>query len=112
MTDAELEVLGRTWAAAQTPARVPFKHKPDDYMWMKQHLEADSVVEYRLDSVIYGLVEREFYPTESAAYIALGAAIERGRKLFGCECSSETVDESWSHRQSGEWGSIPPEAPK
>lgn len=70
------EELGRKWAAQQTPPRVPTK---SDGYWSWRM--GDSL-ETRLPSPVTILLLGTVYDSEAIAYSNLGAAIERGQKLF------------------------------
>lgn len=86
MTDAEAEALGREWAAkrGRVPAVVSHKRRGSEWHWESYRMFADIHTAAELPDVVYSMLPQgpRAYPTDAAAYAALGRAIAAGREVF------------------------------
>lgn len=87
MTDTEAEKIGREWAAKRGRVPLPITHKRRGVEWhwgmSSPYNSGDDGPETLSDSV-YDLLPQgpRAYPTEAAAYSALGRAVVRGREVL------------------------------
>lgn len=85
MTDAEAEKIGREWAGKR--GKVPASHNRGGlkWYWLMDTDVGDGFSDPGvLPDPVYDLIAPNMrdYPTESAAFAALGLAVVRGREVF------------------------------